>query len=84
MNPISLLLEASVVTPQTVLFEGKAHSVILPGEMGVFEVVTGHKPLLSRLIFGDVIIDDHPIPIRRGVVKVMLNRVLAIVEEGRS
>ena len=78
------LLEASIVTPQNVLFEGKAHSVILPGEMGVFEVVAGHKPLLSRLILGTVIIDDRQIPIRRGVVKVMLNRVLAIVEEAPS
>ena len=79
MNPANLL-DVSVVTPQGVLFDGKAQSVLLPGEKGVFEVLINHKPLLSLLVPGDILVDERPIPIRRGIVRVMTNRILAIVE----
>ncbi len=74
------LLDVSVVTPQKVLFEGKVQSVILPGEKGIFEVLINHKPLLSLLIIGDIIVDTQSIPIRRGIVRAIKNQVLAIVE----
>ena len=83
MNPEEHnLLNVTVVTEETVLFEGKAHSVIFPGERGVFEVLAQHKPLLSRLLRGDVIIDinQQTFPILRGIAKVGLNQVTAIVE----
>ena len=73
-------LDVSVVTPQGVLFEGKAQSVILPGEKGVFEVLSNHKALLSRLLAGEIIVDDQAIGVKRGCVKVALNRVLVIAE----
>ena len=75
------LLEVFIVTPREILFEGKAHSVVLPGEMGIFEVMINHKPLFTRLLAGEVIVDEErSIPIRRGVAKVMSNRILAVVE----
>lgn len=74
------LLDVFVVTPQGVLFQGKAQSVILPGENGVFEVLINHKPLIGRVVCGELFVDERPIPLKRGVVKVMLNRVVAIVE----
>ncbi len=74
-------LDVSIVTPQGILFEGKAQSVILPGEKGVFEVLPNHKPLLSRLLSGEIMIDDQSISIRRGCVKVALNRILVIAED---
>ncbi len=73
-------IDVAIVTPQGILFEGKAKSVVLPGEKGVFEVLSNHKALLSRLLAGEIMIDDQPIPVRRGCVKVALNRVLVIAE----
>lgn len=84
MNPEKQLnfLNVTVVTEEGVLFEGKAHSVIFPGEKGVFEVLPHHKPLLSRLLSGDLVIDidRQTFSILRGIVKVGLNQVTAIVE----
>jgi F0F1-type ATP synthase epsilon subunit len=75
------MLDVVVLTLGKILFEGKAKSVILPGEKGTFEVLPYHKPLLSRLITGPLIIDGQHIFIKRGIVKVALNKVMAVVEE---
>ena len=64
------------------MFEGKAQSAIFPGESGTFEILVNHKPLLSRLRSGTIDVDGEEIFIRDGVVKVNLNKVLAIVEGG--
>ena len=77
-------LEISVITPDGLLFQGKAHSVTFPGEKGVFEVLPQHKPLLSRLIRGMIVIDSRAIAVRRGIVKLGLNKLIAIVETPQS
>lgn len=76
-----MLLEVSFLSPRKTIFEGKAKTVILPGEEGVFEVLPFHKRLLSRLISGTVFIDEMGSPIRRGIVKVDQNKVTIIAEE---
>ena len=54
----------------------------MPGEQGVFEVLSYHKPLLSRLISGKVIINnEHEFAISRGIVGINLNKATVIVEE---
>ena len=70
-----------VATPERVVFEGNAKSLILPGERGVFEVMPYHKRLLSRLVRGVLSLDGSELKIRRGVAKVGLNDVTVIVEE---
>ena len=74
-------LDVFVVSPRRVIFKGKAKSVILPGEQGVFEVLPFHKRVVSRLIKGTVFIDEQEFPIKRGIVKVNQNKVTVIVEE---
>jgi len=76
-----MLIEVSVVTPQEIIFEGKARSVILPGERGVLEVLSCHKSLISRLVSGVLSIDGKNLLIQRGFVKVVRNKVTAIVEK---
>jgi F-type H+-transporting ATPase subunit epsilon len=77
------MLEVIVLSPQRVIFEGGAKSVILPGENGVFEILSFHKNIMSRLLKGNIIIDgERKIPIRRGVIKVERNIATIIVEEG--
>ena len=77
-------LDVLVVTPQGVLYEGKAETAIFPGEEGVFEVMKNHKAIFSRLIRGEIFINNRKFPIRRGVVKAGLNRILAIVEGAKD
>jgi F-type H+-transporting ATPase subunit epsilon len=76
-----MLLEVSLLNPQRIIFQGKAKSVVLPGEEGVFEILPFHKPILSRLISGSIFIDDKVFRIRRGIVKGYQNQVRIIVEE---
>ena len=76
-----MFLDVTVLSPIEVIFEGKAKSIILPGEEGVFEVLPFHKRILSRLISGRLFIDEQSFPIKRGVVKVNQNKVTVIVEE---
>ena len=74
------MLELSIRTPEQILFEGRAASIILPGEMGVFEVLPFHKPLMSRLISGIIIFGQTKISITRGIVRVAGNKVTAIIQ----
>ncbi|MBI3322568.1 MAG: hypothetical protein HYZ94_02690 [Candidatus Omnitrophica bacterium] len=74
------MLDVTILTPQEILFQGKASRVILPGEMGTFEVGQFHRPIVSRLFPGLLIVDDKSVPVLRGVVKVEQDRVTSIVE----
>ncbi|MCM8787455.1 MAG: hypothetical protein NC935_05300 [Candidatus Omnitrophica bacterium] len=70
-----------LLNPKEVLFEGKAKSVVVPGEEGVFEMLPFHKPILSRLIWGTVFIDNQRFYIKRGIVKFYQNKATIIIEE---
>lgn len=74
-------IQVLLLSPARVIYEGKAMSVILPGEKGVFEVLPYHKRLLSRLLGGCVFIDRRSFPIKRGVAKAGISQVTIIVEE---
>ena len=74
------MLHVVVTSPERVLFDGSARSVLFPGEQGTFEVLTLHRPLVSLLSAGAVAIDGKAIAIRRGVVRVADDEVTAIVE----
>ena len=74
-------VDVIMISPSRVLFKGKARSVSLPGEEGVFEVLPFHKRIISRLIAGTLLIDRKSYPIRRGIAKVDKNTVNIIVEE---
>ncbi len=73
-----------IVSPEGVIYEGKARSVVLPGERGVFEIAPYHKRLLSRLLPGKVNVDGHILRIRRGVAKVGIDGAVVLVEEDRA
>ncbi len=76
------ILRVLILTPQRIIFEGKASAVILPGEQGVFEILPHHKRILSRLLEGYVIVDNkNAFAVRRGVAKADKNEVTIIVEE---
>ena len=75
------VLNVMMLTPDRVIFEGRAANLVLPGEQGVFEILPHHKPLLSRLLHGRVFIGAQDFPIRRGVMRVSKNEVIIVMEE---
>ena len=74
-------LHVLVTSPGQVLFDGPAHHLTVPGEQGTFEVLPFHRPLVSRLLAGAMVIDGRSLPIRRGIVRIADDVVTAIVEE---
>jgi len=76
------MFKTTVLTPNRVLFEGKAWSVFLPGATGEFEVLEFHKSIVSLLQKGKIIIDwDTEIPIKKGAMHMSADELVAIVEE---
>ncbi len=76
------MFKAIVITSSKVLFEGDVRSVFLPGSTGEFEVLELHKPILSLLRQGDVVINgDRKIPVKRGAMRMSGDELVAVVEE---
>ncbi|MCM8800524.1 MAG: hypothetical protein NC912_00700 [Candidatus Omnitrophica bacterium] len=75
------MLDVIVVSVQKSIFSGKAKSIIFPGEKGVFEILPFHKPILSRLIRGNLVIDGKTFSIRRGIVGFNYNKAYIVIEE---
>ncbi|MFA5099642.1 MAG: hypothetical protein WC547_02020 [Candidatus Omnitrophota bacterium] len=75
------MLDVQLISTEEVVFEGKANSIIFPGEYGVFELLPYHKPLVSRLVSGNLVIDGRLYPIRRGLVGLNHNKATIIVEK---
>jgi len=76
------MLEVTILSPRQIVFEGMIKSLVVPGERGVFELLPFHKNIMSRLMRGNIIIDNKSlIPIKRGVLKLESNVATLIVEE---
>lgn len=80
MKP-STQLNVTIINPTQVIFNGQAASVILPGELGVFEVLPFHKRMMTRLLKGNVDVDGRLFEIMRGAVKIDRNEVTIVLEQ---
>lgn len=80
------LLDVSIVTAEKSLYAGKAKRIVCPGEMGEFEVLAGHAPMLSKLIPGQIIIDqlddEALFYVSGGVVEVQSEEVIVLADSG--
>ena len=47
-------LHLVIVSPERTVYDGKADSVVLPGELGEFQVLVNHAPIISSLVAGEV------------------------------
>ncbi len=75
------MLDVIIYSLEQQIFQGKANSVIFPGENGVFEILSYHKPLLSRLVNGRIFVDDQIFNIRCGIVGINHNKATVVIEE---
>ncbi len=76
-----LILHSNPEKPKNIIFESEATSVFLPGADGEFEVLDFHKPIMSYLKEGTIVVDEFKeFPILGGVVKMGGQKLIAIVE----
>jgi len=76
------MFKVTIINPRRTIYEGQAKSVFLPGEEGEFEVLEFHKPIISLLRKGEIVIDwNKCVTISKGVVKMYHNELVALVEE---
>ena len=73
-------VEVLIVSPARVVYRGQARSIVFPGERGTFEVLPLHRPLVSRLVGGPLVVDGRTVMILRGAVRVADDIVTAVVE----
>lgn len=78
------MLQLRIVSPEKIEFDGAVESVIVPGTMGQFEILTDHAPIISTLQPGtvDYTTSDGRISleIQGGFVEVQKNVVSLCVE----
>lgn len=70
-----------ILNPKHTLYEGRAWSVSLPGEQGVFELLDYHTNIITLLKEGEIAIDWKVyLPIRKGLAKFYDNELVVLVE----
>ena len=75
-------MKTTILTPSEILYDGETWSVFLPGTEGEFEIMNNHKPVMSLLKEGQIILDwKKTVPLKRGIVKLFHNEVVALIEE---
>ena len=78
------MLQLKIVSPEKIEFDGAVESVLVPGTIGQFEILTGHAPIISSLGEGQVVYTapdgKHTIDICGGFVEVQKNKVSLCIE----
>jgi len=73
--------KATILTSTRTLYEGDAWSVFLPGADGEFEVLELHRPIVSLLKAGRIIVDwKKEIAVTSGAVVMSGDELVAVVE----
>ena len=78
-------LTLKIVSPEKVVFSGEVESIVVPGTCGLFEILTGHAPIISSLQTGIVTYtpkgaQKEELHIGGGFVAVQKNEVSLCVE----
>ena len=76
-----VILESRIRATENILFDGNATSVMLPGAEGEFEILDFHKPIVSKLKKGIIVVDNSKeFPIVGGLAKMSHQNLVAVVE----
>lgn len=78
------MLKLKIVSPEKVVYQGEAESVLVPGTLGSFEILNDHAPIISSLEVGKVEYATREgrqtLLIKGGFVEVKKNEVSLCVE----
>ena len=76
------MFNVTILNPKHVVYDGEAESVFVPGDLGEFELLSMHAPIVSLLKPGKVVIDwKTSIPIKNGMLKFDNNECVILIEE---
>jgi F-type H+-transporting ATPase subunit epsilon len=75
-----------IITPEATVYQGECTLVQLPGSSGLFEILPNHAPMITTLDEGRAKIIDNQnntrfFTVKGGVVEVLANKVLVLVEK---
>lgn len=78
-------MKIKITKPDSILFEGEAKLVQLPGMGGKFEILENHAPIISSLSAGEIRMvssdnTEQTFAIRGGVVKGQHNDLMLLVQ----
>lgn len=77
-------MKVKITKPDSVLFEGEASLVQLPGTDGLFELLDNHAPIISALAKGTIRLKtaegEHLFDVNAGVIKCQQNEVLILIQ----
>lgn len=81
MSDKTLYLE--IVTPSKIIFNGNVKNVTVPGELGSFQILYNHAPIISNLTIGEIkIVDENGntlhYAVSGGFVMVFKNRITIV------
>ena len=76
-------MKVEILSPDTLIFEGEATSLRLPGKDGSFGILNNHAPIISTRVEGNVELTDEggntkEFAINGGVVEVLQNKVIVL------
>jgi F-type H+-transporting ATPase subunit epsilon len=78
------VLKVSVISPEAVLFEGDAESVVAPAYDGQVGILTGHAPMVTLLGRGELRVGGGPaarrFDVEGGFLQVADNMVRVVTE----
>ena len=81
------MLKVSVISPESVLFEGDADSVVAPAYDGEVGILTGHAPLMALLGDGELRLGGgtgHRFKVSGGFMQVLDNHVRVVTEKATA
>jgi F-type H+-transporting ATPase subunit epsilon len=79
------MLKVSVISPEAVLFEGEAQSVVAPAYDGEVGILTGHAAMVTTLGAGTLRVGDgRAFRVERGFLQVADNEVRVVTEKAEK
>ncbi len=77
-------LKCEIVTPERLVYDGRADMVVVPGEMGELGILPRHASLVSRTVVGEARVKTEDggwthLAVGGGYVKMQFDRLLLLV-----
>ena len=81
------MLKVSVISPESVLFEGEADSVVAPAYDGEVGILTGHAPMMAVLGNGELRLGNpgsRRFKVEGGFLQVLNDEVRVVTERATA
>ena len=78
-------MNLEIITPEKIIYKGKASSIILPGKKGVFQILKNHAPIISTLQKGSIKFkndnnEEKNIDIDSGIIEFQNNNAIVLID----